>query len=102
VDARPFAIRIGVVIVLAGAAAGCGATRPAVGPAQLPARQQQQDRIASCAKGPPRSLVRTRLGGTTGDLARKAVVACEQPPRSEPKLPLQGANAATALQQLAG
>jgi hypothetical protein len=88
-------------IVLAGAAAGCGATRPAVQPPQ-PSARQQQDRVASCAQGPPRSLVRTRLGGATGDLARKAVVACEQPPRSSPNLPLQETRAAAALQQLAG
>lgn len=45
---------------------------------------QPRDRAKSCAKGAKRSKV--GLAGSTamGNLARKAVVACEQPPRSQP------------------
>jgi hypothetical protein len=53
------------------------------------ARAQGKDRTRSCAKGAARSKVRLAGSKTTSDLARKAVVACEQPPRSQ-VLPLLG------------
>ena len=40
---------------------------------------QQKDQQQSCAKGAPRSRARS---SATANMARKAVVACEQPPRS--------------------
>ena len=68
------------------------------------ARAQSKDRSRSCAKGAPRSK-KVRLAGSkaTSNMARKAVVACEQPPRSQ-LLPLIGGlkHAQAALNVLIG
>jgi hypothetical protein len=45
---------------------------------------QPKDQARSCAKGAKRSKVGLAGSTATGNLARKAVVACEQPPRSQP------------------
>src|SRR2546425_773663 len=44
---------------------------------------QQKDRQQSCAKGAPRSRGRVAGSTATANMARKAVVAGEQPPRSQ-------------------
>ena len=46
--------------------------------------QQAKPRTHSCAKGGPQKQVKLPGSRATGDLAHKAVVACEQPPRSQP------------------
>jgi hypothetical protein len=62
---------------------------------------QRRDRSHSCAKGATQSKARIARSSATGDLARKAVVACEQPPRSQLVLPgLQ--HAAAVVRALVG
>jgi hypothetical protein len=45
---------------------------------------QSKARTHSCAKGGPQKQVKLPGSRALGDLAHKAVVACEQPPRSQP------------------
>jgi len=57
---------------------------------------QAKDRSHSCAKGARRSKAHPPGSAATWNLARKAVVACEQPPRSKP-ITLGGAKHAEAV-----
>jgi hypothetical protein len=52
---------------------------------------QRPDRQHSCAVGDRRSRVRLPGPKPVGDMARKAVVACEQPPRSRVSISADGA-----------
>jgi hypothetical protein len=103
---------VSAVVVLAlvptASAAGTPAKRvafPQLTGAQLVplARAQPQDKARSCAKGAARSKIRLAGSRATSNMARKAVVACEQPPRSQ-LLPLIGGlkHAQAALNVLIG
>jgi hypothetical protein len=56
----------------------------------------------SCAKGGPQKQVKLPGARAIGDLAHKAVVACEQPPRSQPFLSGLKHTEAVALLALVG
>jgi len=81
-----------LVLSLAPAALAQAPTKPASGMPSLAEVQaifhlttaESRDRSRSCAKGAKRSKVGLAGSTATGNLARKAVVACEQPPRSQP------------------
>jgi hypothetical protein len=93
-----------VALSLAPAALAQTPTRPASGTPSLAEVQaifhlsavQPRDRSRSCAKGAKRSKVALAGSTATGNLARKAVVACEQPPRAQP-IPLSTLQHAEAV-----
>jgi hypothetical protein len=63
---------------------------------------QGKARTHSCAKGGPQKQVKLPGSRALGDLAHKAVVACEQPPRSQPFLSGLKHTEAAALLALVG
>jgi hypothetical protein len=75
-------LAVALVVAAVGAAAAGAAVKP---PPRLhvffPRQVVHRDRQHSCAVGVPKSI---RIPGPRGivDSARKAVVACEQPPRA--------------------
>jgi hypothetical protein len=102
---------VALALSLAPAALAQAPAKPAPGTPSLAEVQaifhlgaaQPRDRARSCAKGAKRSKVGLFAGSTaTGNLARKAVVACEQPPRSEPISLASLKHAAAVIRALVG
>jgi hypothetical protein len=77
-------VLVAAVLALVGAAPAM-ATEPPVKSIFLKLdAPQSKTRTHSCAKSGPQKKVRLPGPRAVGDLAHKAVVACEQPPRSQP------------------
>ena len=93
---------LATAILLLAASPAWGATGPPAYPfkilVRLPGAQANKTHMHSCAKGGPQKHVKLPGSGAFVDLAHKAVVACEQPPRSQPFLTgLKGTEAAALL-----
>jgi hypothetical protein len=82
-DVRRFLLATALLLALAPSALAVPAP-PAKSPFIRLDAPQGKTQTHSCAKGGSQKQVKLPGFRATGDLAHKAVVACEQPPRSQP------------------